>query len=462
MALSSFNVDGSRNVTIDLHELCIEGDFAELKSLVESSSTPIDVNQYKLFVYRPAPSHSQEDHRFDDNDDYQADETCSDSATMFDYRSPLFYAILHDQLACVKLLVEHGANLQRLRPWGLSALCLSCFCGHVRLVEYFLRHGVNVNETDKPSATDNYFASLHASHDHKLKMREMHSRVAQDMGMFYYPLHIAVQQDSVALVQLCLRYKDRFDVEIQEPYTKKTALHIAAERCSTEILGLLLEQGSSQENPLDLNGHTPLDTVWKLLNNLDYQFEYREETLKLMLSHRCRFSSLRSLTEFYTNSLSAFRRFESNFWIVIAYHLPSLFLEPFENNKVLLVHIWIWFNRNYQDTVMEDEEFDRHYTGSILRNLIHVMYENEQLTLTNHELVELFTEDLGSHFDKATDEIDTITTILSTPLKLKQISRNRIRKRLCSSHLGGLARRTLEHSSISPPLDRTLQDFILP
>ncbi|CAF4175747.1 unnamed protein product, partial [Rotaria sordida] len=51
----------------------------------------------------------------------------------------------------------------------------------------------------------------------------------------------------------------------------------------------------------------------------------------------------------------------------------------------------------------------------ILRNLIHVMYENEQLTLTNHELIELCTEDLGSYFDKATDEIDIITTILSTP-----------------------------------------------
>jgi len=105
--------------------------------------------------------------------------------------------------------------------------------------------------------------------------------------------------------------------------------------------------------------------IWKLLNNLDYQFEYREETLKLMLSHKCRFSSLKSLTEFYTNSLSAFRRFESNFWIVIAYHLPSLFIQPFENNKILLVHIWLWFNRNYQDTLLEDDEFDRHYTGWI-------------------------------------------------------------------------------------------------
>ncbi|CAF4327936.1 unnamed protein product, partial [Rotaria sordida] len=91
-----------------------------------------------------------------------------------------------------------------------------------------------------------------------------------------------------------------------------------------------------EEDQLDLNGHTPLDIVWKLLNNLVYEFEYREETLKLMLSHKCKCSSLKSLTEFYTNS-----------------------------------------NRNYQDTVMEDDKFDRHYTGSILRNLIHVMYENE-------------------------------------------------------------------------------------
>jgi hypothetical protein len=106
--------------------------------------------------------------------------------------------------------------------------------------------------------------------------------------------------------------------------------------------------------------------------------------------------------------------------------------------------------------------FSISFLGSILRNLIHVMYENEQLTLTNHQLVELFTEDLGSHFDKATDEIDIITTILSTPLKLKQICRNRIRKRLCSSKLGGLNQQTLQHSSISPTLDQPLIHFILP
>ncbi|CAF3309488.1 unnamed protein product [Rotaria socialis] len=453
---------GERNEAIDLHELCIEGNFAELKSALNSSKD-IDVNRYKLFVYRPLPNSSTDtDGLVDVDEDYQSDEDISDSGTMFDYRSPLFYAILHDRLACVKLLIEHGANTEKLRPWGLNALCLSCFCGHVRLVEYFLNLNLNVNLTDKPNVTDNYFGSLSNEHEHKIKMREMHSRVAQDMGMFHYPLHVAIKQDSIQLIKLLLNYKHKFDMEITEAYTKRTALHIAAGKCSTEIICLLLEEGQSEENSIDLNGHTPLDIVWKLLNNLDYQFEYREETLKLMLSHKCRFSSLKSLTEFYANSLSAFRRFESNFWIVIAYDLSSLFLNSLENNKILLVHIWLWFNRNYQDTVMEDDEFDRHYTGSILRNLIHVMYENEQLTLTNHELAELFTEDLGSHFDKATDEIDTITTILSTPLKLKQICRNRIRKRLCCAQCGGLNRQTLEHSSLSPPLNEALRHFILP
>ena len=102
---------GVTDEPIDLHELCIDGDYAELKSVLESS-TKIDVNQYKLFAYRPLPHSSQQ---ADGEDDYQSDDESSESGTMFDYRSPLFYAIVHDRLACVKLLIEHGANTEKLR-----------------------------------------------------------------------------------------------------------------------------------------------------------------------------------------------------------------------------------------------------------------------------------------------------------------------------------------------------------
>jgi len=126
-----------------------------------------------------------------------------------------------------------------IRPWGLNALCLSCYCGHIRIVEYLININLNVNETDKPSATDNYFNSLSNDDEHKIKMREMHSRVAQDMGMFYYPIHIAIKQDSIDLIKLLLNYKQKFNIEIKEAYTKRTPLHIAAGKCSTEVLFIL-------------------------------------------------------------------------------------------------------------------------------------------------------------------------------------------------------------------------------
>lgn len=85
------------------------------------------------------------------------------------------------------------------------------------------------------------------------------------------------------------------------------------------------------------------------------------------------------------------------------------------------------------------------------------MYENEQIHLNHHQLIELFTEDLGSHFDKTTDEIDIITTILSTPLNLKQICRNRIRHYLMKKFKLFLLE---QHSEISKLINEKLQQFL--
>ena len=123
----------------------------------------------------------------------------------------------------------------RCRPWGLSGLCLSCSCGHRRLIEYFLELDLGVNWTDPPNATDVYFNSLPSEHEHRVRMREMHCRVAQDLGMFHYPLHILVKQDSLSLLQLFLRFLEKVDWQVREAYTKRTALHLAAEKCSPEV-----------------------------------------------------------------------------------------------------------------------------------------------------------------------------------------------------------------------------------
>lgn len=121
------------------------------------------------------------------------------------------------------------------RPWGLTALCLASYCSSRRLVEYFLAMKVDPNETDRPNSTDQYFQNLAADHPHKIQMKEMHSRVAQDMGMFHTPLQILIKNDAVELVDLMVKSAVDIDVNAEEAYTKRTALHLAAERSSIEV-----------------------------------------------------------------------------------------------------------------------------------------------------------------------------------------------------------------------------------
>ena len=98
-----------------VHQLCIDGESSELRRLFENGD--VEVNCYRLFICRPRSS----DLTDDDEDEYQSDETDSNAGLIFDYRSLLFDAILHDQLQCVKILIEHGANPLKLRSVSSSS-----------------------------------------------------------------------------------------------------------------------------------------------------------------------------------------------------------------------------------------------------------------------------------------------------------------------------------------------------
>lgn len=97
----------------DIHELCIDGDFAGLKTLLDENEN-VDVNLYKLFVYRSSSAKLKEkSHLF--NSDSDEEDQYENDLFYFDYRSPLFSAIIHNQFSCVRLLVERGADVHRLR-----------------------------------------------------------------------------------------------------------------------------------------------------------------------------------------------------------------------------------------------------------------------------------------------------------------------------------------------------------
>ena len=102
-----------------VHQLCVDGDWKELRNVLERRKGQLDVNVYRLLVYRPLPSKCKEMSGLvddaEDEEEYQSDENGSEQGLMFDYRSPLFDAVLHNQLQCVQLLIEHGANPMKLR-----------------------------------------------------------------------------------------------------------------------------------------------------------------------------------------------------------------------------------------------------------------------------------------------------------------------------------------------------------
>ena len=122
-----------------------------------------------------------------------------------------------------------------VRPWGLTALCLACFYRHLPIIEYLLENNFDANQTDKCDATDRYFSCLSNDNEHKMKFTEMKRRVAQDMGMFFYPIHLLVKQNDVQAVRLVLNYKEKINVEVKELITDKRSLHFAAEKSFTEV-----------------------------------------------------------------------------------------------------------------------------------------------------------------------------------------------------------------------------------
>ena len=66
-------------------------------------------------------------------------------------------------------------------------------------------------------------------------MKEMHLNISQDYGMFHYPIHLAIKQDSFELVKLIYNYSKETHWNLNQSYTKRTSLHLACEQCSFEV-----------------------------------------------------------------------------------------------------------------------------------------------------------------------------------------------------------------------------------
>lgn len=73
--------------------------------------------------------------------------------------TPIFWAASYGQLASLKLLQAHGADVNYRGPFGETALLLASANGHSNVVKELLLRGVNVNDVDE--VTEAYICTFY-------------------------------------------------------------------------------------------------------------------------------------------------------------------------------------------------------------------------------------------------------------------------------------------------------------
>ena len=73
---------------------------------------------------------------------------------------PVHYACSIGNISLVKLFSDSGADINQLLPCG-TPLQISSACGHLRIVELLLSHGVHVNAQDDCGCSALHYAAQH-------------------------------------------------------------------------------------------------------------------------------------------------------------------------------------------------------------------------------------------------------------------------------------------------------------
>ena len=153
--------------------------------------------------------------------------------------TPLHYLAVEDRLDAVKLLFEHGAEIDTLNRFGNSALAEAASLGYVALVEWMLANGATLDLAGQGEPT----------------------------------LHEAVQGGSVDVVRLLIAAGA--DVDVVDSL-RRTPLHAAVSSDERrELIAVLVAAGANidhvalfEETPLDhartLGAHACADILVKL------------------------------------------------------------------------------------------------------------------------------------------------------------------------------------------------------
>ena len=170
--------------------------------------------------------------------------------------TPLHDAALNGKSEIVRLLIEHGADVNAMSKYNTPLLIAATY-GHIAVAELLIKSKADVNAKDSSGRTALTLA-IQPPGNYDRGGRELVKLLLDNGAREDRALHVAVGTGRKDLVELVLQHTG--NINVRDQYGR-TALHLAVSDENIDMVQLLLEKGADV-NAKDSQGHTPLYDTW--------------------------------------------------------------------------------------------------------------------------------------------------------------------------------------------------------
>ncbi|KAL0902169.1 hypothetical protein ABMA27_000108 [Loxostege sticticalis] len=160
----------------------------------------------------------------------------------------LHQACIDDNLDMVEFLVTHGADVNRGDNEGWTPLHATASCGFLSIARYLLENGADVGAV-------NYDGELPVDIAESDAMEEMLQKAIDEKGV---DCEKSRNAEVDTLMSDAKNWAANGYVEVRDPKTGGTPLHVAAAKGYIDVAKTLLEECNAEPDCVDYEGWTPL------------------------------------------------------------------------------------------------------------------------------------------------------------------------------------------------------------
>lgn len=215
---------------------------------------------------------------------------------------PLHYAIMHNNLNAIKLLLKHDSNVNIFNDDGLNSLHIAVYTKKLDICQEIIKSNINLNSKNKNGESALHIAvSLESDNIVEELLNNGINTDIQDNNNQYTALHYAININNRNIFNMIINKNPNVNIQDIMGFT---ALHYAVLENNIYFVSKLCSLENINVNLWNINGKIPLhivfdndyDNVDDYLNLLlkDTNINIQDNTGNTCLHHICKFNLWRN------------------------------------------------------------------------------------------------------------------------------------------------------------------------